>query len=179
METLSSDSAFDILLQSTYDDVLNLCKSYSIFFNICRKSYFWQQKALYDFGISAQAFNLLPGNNKARYEYLLSIDPNNGLFYSADVGNLELVNYFINRGARNYNLAARTAAKQGHIKIVNQMLQLGANDYNGVMITAAARGHRDIVDQMLQRGATDYYKALFWANEKGHQDIANLIRSYM
>src|SRR5580692_3753683 len=97
---------FNILLYSDYEDVLNLCRSSPIFFRICRNPYFWQEKAYYDFGVLPEHLALIQGrNNKARYEWIMNISPNNGLEEAAKIGSLELVKYFIAQGANNYNWA--------------------------------------------------------------------------
>ena len=163
--------AFNILLQSDYPDLIQSCRSSSRFFKICQLPYFWQEKARVDFGISKEAFSAVPGrDNKAAYEYLMKIDPNQGLVDAARVGSLALVNYFLSRDARDYNWAMAEAARNGHQEIVNQMIQRGADNYNLAMASAARNGHQEIVNQMLQLGDNDYNMAMALAAGGGHRE---------
>ena len=85
--------------------------------------------------------------------YLIKI--NQGLAWTSREGSEMLVNYFLFRGATNYNEALYFAAGGGRSQIVNQMLSLGATDYNDALYHAAEGGHSEIVNQMFATAKGD------------------------
>ncbi len=196
----------EILLQSDYKDIINLCSKFPNFYHICKDPYFWARKAEMDFGILPQDLILLPGNNKNRYEYIRTVDPQSGLIMASRIGSLALVKLFIAHGADNFSQAMVEGAQNGHIRIVKYLLDLGANLYNfaallaaengyfdivkllvevgannfdEVLLVAAAKGYSDIAKLMLEKGAKDYYRAMYAARSKRHPEIVNLIKSFI
>ena len=169
---------FNILLQADYPSIINACQADPRFFKICRQPYFWQEKAILDFSINPVAFKSITSrDNKARYEYLMKIEKNEGLVNGAKEDKKKLVEYFLSLGADDYNGAMNFAAHGGHMDIVKLMLSLGAHDYNWAMRLASRGGHMDIVKLMLSLGANTYNSAMRLASRGGHIDIVKLMIS--
>ncbi len=100
--TLSgTDYSIDYLILSK---LLNLARYGEYFAPICDDSYFWYLVATYHFpGVIPT-----PGTTWFRLiEFLISDkvkDTNQGLILSAKVGNLSLIEFFLNKGASYLNL---------------------------------------------------------------------------
>jgi len=84
------------------------------------------------------------------------------------------INYFIEKGADDWDTGLRGVYQGRHIDLVNIMLQLqeGAKYWNWGLWGACKGGHIDLVNMMLQKGADVNY-GLYGACEGGHLDIIN------
>ena len=71
-----------------------------------------------------------------------------GLYYSAAVGDMNLVRHFINLGATNFDNAMASAAKGGYTDIVKYVTDLGATDFNRAMVGAAEGGQTNVVEYL-------------------------------
>lgn len=56
MEQLPSEVILDILLNLSFDTLLEACKTNSMYFNICKSDYFWREKIAKDFDIHIDEF---------------------------------------------------------------------------------------------------------------------------
>ena len=173
---LPENVQFEILLNTPYRDIINLCKTSKSFDKICQKPYLWARKAELDFGIIPQDLQHIPGDtNKDKYIWIMKADPEVGLDQASSIGSLPLVKYFLDKGAKDYNQAMAYAAEGGHLDIIKMMLDLGATDYDRAMASAARGGHLDIVKMMLDLGATDYDLAMPEAAGGGHLGIVKMM----
>uniref|UniRef100_A0A3P9KQU4 Kinase D interacting substrate 220 n=1 Tax=Oryzias latipes TaxID=8090 RepID=A0A3P9KQU4_ORYLA len=115
------------------------------------------------------------------------------LMVAAELGNLEIVQEFIRRGA-NVDLddvdcwtALISAAKEGHIEVVRELLENHANlehrDLGGwtALMWAAYKGRTDVAELLLEKGAnpniTGQYSVypIIWAAGRGHAEIVHLL----
>uniref|UniRef100_A0A8C7ZIP4 Kinase D-interacting substrate 220a n=1 Tax=Oryzias sinensis TaxID=183150 RepID=A0A8C7ZIP4_9TELE len=115
------------------------------------------------------------------------------LMVAAELGNLEIVQEFIRRGA-NVDLddvdcwtALISAAKEGHIEVVRELLENHANlehrDLGGwtALMWAAYKGRTDVAELLLGKGAnpniTGQYSVypIIWAAGRGHAEIVHLL----
>ena len=80
-------------------------------------------------------------NDKETIDYLIELggdtlggnDWNNGLFEAANNGNLEFINFFIEKGA-NINEGLKGASKRGDMELVKFFIEKGANQWNEAII---------------------------------------------
>ena len=56
---------------------------------------------------------------------------NRAMYYAAEGGSLVLVEFFVNKGVKNWNM--RGAAQGGSLDLVKLFIQKGANDWDGGM----------------------------------------------
>ncbi|XP_028294642.1 kinase D-interacting substrate of 220 kDa B isoform X3 [Gouania willdenowi] len=115
------------------------------------------------------------------------------LMVAAELGNLDIVQELIRRGA-NVNLddvdcwtALISAAKEGHIEVVRELLENNANlehrDMGGwtAVMWAAYKGRTDVAQLLLESGAnpniTGQYSVypIIWASGRGHAEIVHLL----
>uniref|UniRef100_A0A3B3BNU7 Kinase D-interacting substrate 220a n=1 Tax=Oryzias melastigma TaxID=30732 RepID=A0A3B3BNU7_ORYME len=115
------------------------------------------------------------------------------LMVAAELGNLEIVQEFIKRGA-NVDLddidcwtALISAAKEGHIEVVRELLENHANlehrDLGGwtALMWASYKGRTDVAELLLEKGAnpniTGQYSVypIIWAAGRGHAEIVHLL----
>lgn len=108
------------------------------------------------------------------------------LIRSAELGNLNVVKFFIENGANvNYNRTQclRNASSEGHLKIVEYLIKNGADvhaDEEGALKLAVFNGYLEIVKFLIENGA-DYHidnnYILRLANEKNHLDIVKYLKN--
>ena len=117
--------------------------------------------------------------NKYKYEdykdykeYLLD----EGLNYAAGVGNMDLVRYFIDLGATNFDWAMSFAAGGGYLDVIKYLIGLGATDLENAMASASAGGHLAVVKYLVELGATNFGNAMYEATEGGHTDIIEYLK---
>jgi hypothetical protein len=61
-------------------------------------------------------------------------------------GHKELVDFFIEKGANDWDDGMYGAAEGGHKELVDFFIQKGADWWNGGMYGAAKGGHKELVD---------------------------------
>uniref|UniRef100_A0AAQ4PE93 Kinase D interacting substrate 220 n=1 Tax=Gasterosteus aculeatus aculeatus TaxID=481459 RepID=A0AAQ4PE93_GASAC len=135
---------------------------------------------------------------KAHLEKFKDVDSrsDNGqtpLMVAAELGNLEIVQELIRRGA-NVNFddvdcwtSLISAAKEGHMEVVKELLENNANlehrDMGGwtAVMWGAYKGCTDVVQLLLEKGAnpniTGQYSVypIIWAAGRGHAEIVHLL----
>lgn len=79
----------------------------------------------------------------------------NGLAFAAEGGQKDLINFFIGKGANNWNLGMSYAAEGGHRDLVDFFIGKGAKDWEGGLVKAAIGGHKDLVDFFVAKGAKE------------------------
>ncbi len=84
------------------------------------------------------------------------------------------IQYFIEKGAADWNPGLYIACLHGHLKIVNLMIQKGADDWYFGLWGACEGGHLDLVNLMIEKGADDWDWGLFIACDSIHTYIMGL-----
>ena len=80
-----------------------------------------------------------------------------GFIDACQGGFRDLVEYFIENGAWDWNLGMSSAAIGGHRDLVDFFIDKGANDWVRGMLYAIRGGHRDLVDFFIEeKGACDW-----------------------
>ena len=62
------------------------------------------------------------------------------------MGDVEIVKFYKERGATNFDYAMKIAAELGHVEIVKLCKEWGATDFDEAIESAAFRGHVEIVN---------------------------------
>jgi ankyrin repeat protein len=63
------------------------------------------------------------------------------------------------------------ASTQGHKDLVHFFINKGANDWNFALHCASQGGHKDLIQFFIDKGATDWNSALSGASQGGHKDL--------
>ena len=63
--------------------------------------------------------------------------------------------------------------------LVDFFISKGANDWNYAVYGAAKGGHRDLVDFFISKGADKWNLCMVGAQEEGHQDLVEFFKSKM
>src|SRR3989304_3071504 len=106
-------------------------------------------------------FKLCCINNYIISIKILSLINNNlnwdrGLRYACQGGHRDLVDFMIEKGAKDWNQGLWSACIGGYCDIVKLMIEKGANDWDGVLHYACEYGYCDIAKLMIQKGANDW-----------------------
>lgn len=104
LSALPSEILWNILLQSPYPDLLNLCQANTELNEICRNNYFWRLKIIRDFQITIEFINHINSWNNSYsqlYEKLYSIE-NSLTFKSSDDTQYSYLMY-MNPDSRSWN----------------------------------------------------------------------------
>lgn len=91
-----------------------------------------------------------------------------GLIEAAKINSPVLVNFFIKRGANDWNWAMSSAASGGHISMIEFFIEKGANDWNQGMIDAVIYGSFPLVEFFVSKGADDWNEGMKYAASGGH-----------
>lgn len=78
----------------------------------------------------------------------------NALYITAEKGHLEAVKYLVNRGAKRIDMATRAAAEKGHLEIVKYLFDKDPNNLTNIsaVLDAAENNHKEIVEYFLEKG---------------------------
>ena len=94
---------------------------------------------------------------------------------AAQIGDLDLVKYCIEKGADNYNIIGIKAAKHGHLHIIKYLAEFGLTCYMTMAEFAAENGHFDIVKYIVELGLECSETIAEFAALGGHLDILKYI----
>lgn len=70
-------------------------------------------------------------------------------------GNLELINYLIDKGAERWNCALAGACEGGHVNIIDDMIMRGADEWNRALAGACKGGHMNIIERFIKYPSVD------------------------
>lgn len=91
-------------------------------------------------------------------------------------GNIELVKYFIEKGASNIdNKSYMGGCMSGNMEIINLLIEKGASHWGYGMIGGCKSGNLEIVNFNIAKGATNWETGLTYACIGGHVEIAELM----
>ena len=106
-------------------------------------------------------------------------DWESGLMYACkakeETYGMELVKYFIGRGARNFTRAMGIASKMGYEKVVKILISKGAYDWNSGLVAAAEGNCLNLVKYFIGRGAHNLQSALVSSSKGGYADIVKFL----
>ena len=180
MLTLTSHRDTDYLVTNRLDDanLLNLCCAVPSL-TICSNDSFWRNRFLSKYGLIEKSENKTWKTLYLQLIYYMDkfIIWNERLMLAAEGGHRDLINYFISKGADNWDLGMRGAAQGGHRDLVDKFIKLGAVDWDMGMRGAAQGGHRDLVDYFISKGANNWNLGMFGAAQGGHRELVDLFIS--
>lgn len=103
---------------------------------------------------------------------------NTGMIYAAELGKLDLVKYFISKGASDMNRGLTYASRGGQNDVVKFFLARDARDFFWPLKYAALKGHRYLIDLFLSMrqdwDENTINEAMSSAAEGGHRDLVDL-----
>jgi len=99
--------------------------------------------------------------------------PNEGMIKLAKGGikNIDLINFFIEKGAHYWNFGMEAAAEGGHRDLIEFFIQKGANYWDWGIKGAAKGGHRDLINFFIEKGVEYLDYGMYGAAEGGHRDL--------
>lgn len=115
-------------------------------------------------------------NHKDFIDYLLSQKENQfilnkGLEGATEDNNIELIEFFINKGANSFNESLNIASIQGNINLIEFFINKGVDDLNQAMAQAAKENRKETVNYLIDKGADDYLLAMVGAAQGGNLDM--------
>ena len=157
----NSDVAFEKAVRKGYKDLAE-------YFN----------KDLVEYHYNNAFIEAVKNNNDETIKYLIKLgadDWDYGLLYAASNGNMDFVDFFLQKGADvNYGLAG--ASLKGDIKLINYFLDKGAEDLNEAIAYASKGGSSEtvsyLVNKALEKGIDiNWNRALNNAARKGNLNL--------
>jgi len=118
-----------------------------------------------------------PWNYRPALIHLVKGNYNTAMKLAAEGGHRDLVDFFIFKGADNWDFGMKGAARGGHRDLVDFFISKGADNWNRGMFGAAKGGHRDLVDFFISKGARDWNWAMQGASLGGHRDLVKFFIS--
>ena len=100
---------------------------------------------------------------------------NNALYEACKIGNKEIVEMMIEKGANDWNRGLEFACKGGNKEIVEMVIEKGADDWNWGLCCACEVGNKEIVEIMIEKGADNLNEGLRSACEVGNKEIVELM----
>lgn len=104
---------------------------------------------------------------------------NVGMCWAAEGGCLDVVEYFVGRGATAWNGGMACAASGGHWDLVEYFVGNGASGWNRGMANAASGGYPDLVEYFVRKGALDWNWGMRCAAKGGHPDLVGYFEQKM
>jgi ankyrin repeat protein len=93
---------------------------------------------------------------------------------AAENGHKSIVDYFISKGANDWNQGMAFAIKGGQTELVNFFIEKGAKNWNIGLYSAAVAGNRDLILFFMKRGNTKKSAALDGAAYGGHVELVKM-----
>ena len=163
LKMLTGQRDTDLLILSNLndEDLLNFCLVNKEANRLCQIESFWLNRFIKEHGQEAMKYK---SHEKTWRKFYLQIvyywnnaednwrgKFNNAMKNAARGGHQDLVNFFISKGAHNWNLGMNGAARGGHQDLVDFFISKGADAWNYGMSGAARGGHQDLVDFFKQK----------------------------
>ncbi len=169
---------FFVFLTLSYEDLNKIC----IVSTVCDNPLFWQYKAYRDFGILTPTFNQINiAQPRAKYVYLMTAKPDQGLADSARWGQQDLANYFISQGATNFDTSLGEAVKSQDLAMVEFVANKGVSHqgYNNALFIAASESNSPLIGQyLISHGANNYKTCLAVARLAGNENMVELLKKF-
>ena len=135
-------------------------------------------KAIWDKAILEGNLYLITRLDKLGYKF----SPNIMLQRSAERGHKVLVDFFIEKGASNWQFGLSGSAKGGHEDLIDFFIKKGANDWNLAMQYAAEGGHKNslaVIEFFINKGANDWNDGMVAAAKGGHKYSLEIIEFFI
>ncbi len=117
-----------------------------------------------------------------RHFYILYKDDlwNHGLAMACYTKNRDLINYMLEKGAKEYDLPILNASSVGDHETVFKLLKKRSKGdekklMNKIMEIASANGHKDLLNFSIQNGSTNFQEAVEWAARNGEIEIIKML----
>ena len=101
---------------------------------------------------------------------------NDALYEACKIGNKEIVELMIEKGANDWNKGLYGACEGGNKEIIELMIEKGADDWNYGLIGACRGGYKEIVGLMIEKGADNLNEGLQIACIGGYKEIAKIMK---
>ena len=168
-------AVFEILLHTPYTDINNACLAMPEFDRVCQEPFFWQTKIKEDFGFNNLTYNKIPAPvGRARYDYLIQVNPNQGLLNAARADSTELARYFYSLQPTDLKPALDAAATVGNLDIVKMLASSVSNKRDALML-AAANGKTNVFNYLIIRTNFNPIEMGEVATQGGHIGIIQAI----
>ncbi len=126
-------------------------------------------KVIWDKAISKGHLDLIIELKKLNYIFNVNVSMGN----AARRNHKNLVDFFIKKGARDWNQGMVDATIGGHKVLVDFFIVKGAYDWNRALVYAAGAGRKDLVDFYIEKGADDFSEALKYAEAGEHEVLVD------
>jgi len=103
-------------------------------------------------------------------------DANEAMIKVSEKGDKDLVKFFIQKGANDWDFGMEGAAEGGYRDLVDFFIEKGADNWNWGMNGAARGGHRDLVQFFIEKGADSWDNGMFYAARGGHKDLVDFFQ---
>ena len=151
---LSGNKDVDLLILDKLDDksLINFCFVNQNANHLCQIDSFWRNRLIKKYG--QESLEYKSGTWKQFYLSILKYwndDMDTAMRNAARGGHQELVDFFISKGANDWNYGMYGAAQGGHKDLVIFFISKGAYNWHSGMRKAAKGGHQDLVDFFQQK----------------------------
>ena len=119
-------------------------------------------------------------NNRSLIELLLHYNDNYNklMTYASKYNHKDLVDFFISKGANDWNWSVIYAAENNHKDLVDFFISKGADNWEWIINYAAFNNHRDLVDLFISKGIYyDWNDAMIYAAQNNNKDLVDLFIS--
>ena len=99
-----------------------------------------------------------------------------GMYYATRGGSLDLVKFFIDKGATNWESGMRGAVQGGSLDLVKFFVNKGAKNWEGGMFFAAEGGSLDLINFFINKGAKNWDIGMSGAAQGGHQYLVDFFK---
>ena len=96
---------------------------------------------------------------------------NEGLLYACMNGKMDMVLLMLKKGANSLHMGLEYACIGGNVEIVKLMIEKGASNWDDALYYACVGGNIDIIQLIIEKGATDWNSGLVGACHSGNIEL--------
>ena len=182
MNILTGQIDADLLILDILDDksLINFCLVNKDANRLCSIDSFWINRLVRKYGQESFQFKSSERTWKQFYLSILKYwddDIDKAMVNAAKAGDKDLLNFFISKGANNWNGGMYWAARGGHKDLVDFFISKGADNWSYGMRGAAEAGDKDLVNFFISKGANNWNRGIYYAARGGHKDLVDFFIS--
>ncbi len=190
-KSLSKIRDVDLKILSELDDrdLLNYCKTHKYGSELCNNEDFWRNRVQIKFpgAVKIKSSNGTWKNFYLKMVYYSDRYRNNddAMFEAVRKNDMDMIQFFVMRGASDWFNGMKSAVKQGNRKLVDFFIEKAESEgeewdrkeWNTGLFWSSQGGHLDLMKLFIEKGADQLNSVLYAAAVGGHRNAIDYLIS--